>query len=147
MDKTNEKFLVLDNELVEATKAGRMERVKELIGKGASKDVRDAFGNTLLIMAAQAGNLDMVEYLAGIGIDINATNMCKLSATKVAETNGYPRITEFLKDFKKNQAILFAYNDNIGIGDFSSSSPNLNEIEQKITPNKKSKSTMLKCFG
>jgi ankyrin repeat protein len=56
-----------------------------LLKAGANPNARTPDGNTMLHMAAQAGNLDMVRALAAAGVKFDATNKDGLTALDVAE--------------------------------------------------------------
>ena len=45
-----------------------------LLAKGAEANARDKSGNTALILAARWGAFQVIETLAGGGVDVNATN-------------------------------------------------------------------------
>jgi ankyrin repeat protein len=56
-----------------------------LLKGGANPNAKTSDGNTLLHMAAQAGNLDMIRALADAGVKYDATNKDGLTALDVAE--------------------------------------------------------------
>jgi ankyrin repeat protein len=56
-----------------------------LLKGGANPNAKTIDGNTLLHMAAQSGNLDMVRALAAAGVKFDATNKDGLTALDVAE--------------------------------------------------------------
>lgn len=147
MESTKENLSYLNFQLIEATQKGHLEQIKKLIAKGASKNVRDACENTLLMMATQADSLEIVEYFANLGVDLDATNIFNHSAYSIAETNFRYEIKHFLISFKNNQTLLFDYNNSVGIGNMSSSSPDSMEVNQNTTHDKKSKSKIFKYFG
>ncbi|WP_353277467.1 ankyrin repeat domain-containing protein [Wolbachia endosymbiont (group B) of Villa cingulata] len=54
-----------NSELFDAVKEGNLDRVKELIERGASINTKGSDGNTPLHLAAKVGNLSIVTYLVG----------------------------------------------------------------------------------
>ncbi|TCV85890.1 ankyrin repeat domain-containing protein [Sulfurirhabdus autotrophica] len=63
----------MSNELLDAVKSGDVSKVSGLLS-GADVNMRDAEGDTLLMIAANSGNLAMVKALLAAGADIKATN-------------------------------------------------------------------------
>ena len=63
----------MSKELLDAVKSGDVSKVSSLL-PGADVNMRDAEGDTLLMVAANTGNLAMVKALLAAGADINATN-------------------------------------------------------------------------
>ncbi|WCR54431.1 MAG: Phosphocholine transferase AnkX [Wolbachia endosymbiont of Ctenocephalides orientis wCori] len=53
----------LDKELFDAVEKGNLEKVKELVEKGADLYVKDSDGNAALSLAVYYGKLDVVKYL------------------------------------------------------------------------------------
>jgi hypothetical protein len=53
---------------------GRLEEIEKLLEKGVPIDVRDIYGNTLLIIACQNGNKRVAKAVLRRGGDINARN-------------------------------------------------------------------------
>jgi hypothetical protein len=66
-----------------AIKENDVELVKDLIGRGYAK-VKDKDGNTLLHIAAAAGNKDIIQLLVDKGVDVNAKNKKGYTALEVA---------------------------------------------------------------
>jgi ankyrin repeat protein len=60
--------------LLEATKEGNVERVRECLAAGDDPNVRNADGATALMLAAHAGHLPVVQALLAAGADVNATD-------------------------------------------------------------------------
>jgi hypothetical protein len=56
-----------------------------LLKAGANPNTKGPDGNTMLHMAAQSGNLDMIRALAAAGVKFDATNKDGLTALDVAE--------------------------------------------------------------
>jgi ankyrin repeat protein len=53
---------------------GRIEEIEKLLHKGVPVDVRDQYGNTLLITACQNGNKRVAKAVLRRGADINSRN-------------------------------------------------------------------------
>lgn len=53
---------------------GRKEEIEKLLNRGIPVDVRDNFGNTLLITACQNGNKAIAKLVLRRGANINARN-------------------------------------------------------------------------
>lgn len=53
---------------------GRVEEIERLLGQGVPVDVRDSYGNTLLITACQNGNKRVAKTVLRRGANINARN-------------------------------------------------------------------------
>ncbi|WP_338405958.1 ankyrin repeat domain-containing protein [Wolbachia endosymbiont (group A) of Longitarsus flavicornis] len=64
----------LDEELLSAVKNGDPNKVDDLVSHGASLEVKDSNGNTLLHYASQNGHLKVVEYLIEKGASLKAKN-------------------------------------------------------------------------
>jgi ankyrin repeat protein len=61
-----------EGRLLRAAKAGKAERVKELIVHGATLDHRDKDGRTPLLLAARANHVAAARHLVRAGADVNA---------------------------------------------------------------------------
>jgi hypothetical protein len=57
------------------TRHGRVEEIEKLLNKGIPIDIRDPFGNTLLIIACQNGNKRVAKAILRRGANINARNL------------------------------------------------------------------------
>ena len=64
----------MDSLLFEMVKTGDVEAVQQALMSGTNVDIRDEEGSTLLMLAAHAGNLPMVNVLLEAGADVNAHN-------------------------------------------------------------------------
>jgi uncharacterized protein len=83
--------------LIEAAKQGDLERVRELLDKGADVNARNINDMTVLISAARGGNLEIVKLLLEKGSDINARASNGFTAMKQASKEGHTQIVELLK--------------------------------------------------
>lgn len=73
--------------LLEAVNAGDVAAARRIMSSGAYAKVRDASGNTLLMLAAQRGDLPMVELLIDVGAEVNAVDASGWSALTRAVYN------------------------------------------------------------
>ena len=84
-----------------AARSGSLELVKALVEAGASIDQqkrgerRKGLGETALMRAAKYGHADIVEYLAGMGADVNAQNYKENTALILTRS---PEVTRVLLD-------------------------------------------------
>ena len=63
----------MSSELIEAARAGDLDKARSLLAAGAAIDARDETGRTPLMLAAHAGNLSLVAALLAAGADVNAS--------------------------------------------------------------------------
>lgn len=61
-------------DIFSAARHGRIDEIESLLDKGVPVDVRDQFGNTILITACQNGNKRVAKCVLRRGADINARN-------------------------------------------------------------------------
>ena len=61
-------------ELLEAVRAGEVDRVRQILAAAADVHGRDSDGATVLMLASHAGNLPLVRVLLGAGADVNAAD-------------------------------------------------------------------------
>ncbi|OGP52762.1 MAG: hypothetical protein A2Y65_03625 [Deltaproteobacteria bacterium RBG_13_52_11] len=64
----------ISDELFSAVEKNDIQKVKELIAKGADVNVKEEHGNTPLIKAASRGYTEIAELLIAKGADVNAQN-------------------------------------------------------------------------
>lgn len=89
--------------LFESVHAGDVATLQRILSSGAYANVRDAAGNTLLMLSAQRGDLSMVRLLIASGADINAVDPAGWSALTRAVYNtalqrGFPEVVQALVD-------------------------------------------------
>ncbi|WP_035384723.1 ankyrin repeat domain-containing protein [Ferriphaselus sp. R-1] len=77
----------MSEELLEAVNAGKLMTVRAILASGAYAKTRDAAGNTLLMLAAQRGDLAMVELLLAAGVEVDAVDASGWSALTRAVYN------------------------------------------------------------
>ena len=85
--------------LIEATKSGDLEKVKALIentSKNNSSEYLDYENNTALIYASLYGYRDIVKFLIDSGVNINARNMYGQTSLIVASSEGHTEIAKLL---------------------------------------------------
>ncbi|MGB8053052.1 MAG: ankyrin repeat domain-containing protein, partial [Azonexus sp.] len=62
----------MPSKLIEVVKAGDVAAAQRLFAEGADVNARDETGATLLMLAAHAGELPMINILIAAGADVNA---------------------------------------------------------------------------
>ncbi len=87
----------LDVDLLTASARGDLHNVTRLLDRGVPVDVRDAQGNTALMVACRNCQLEVVRMLLERGADVNAKNSYSRRAMDVASDWGYPTIIELLR--------------------------------------------------
>jgi len=87
-------------ELIEAAKAGNLERVKVLLSKGVDPNTRGKEDATPLIIASARGHIEVVKLLLDKGAQVNAqdASTMKLTSLMVAAFRGHARLVELLLD-------------------------------------------------
>merc|ERR1712228_991143 len=76
---------------------GDIDYVKDLIrSKKLNMDEINEKGRTLLMMAADVGNYELVSMCINLGADIDKIDNDKKSALKIAKERGFPEIEELL---------------------------------------------------
>jgi uncharacterized protein len=80
----------------DAIKRGDVQRVVELLGQGTNVDARDRYGQTALMLAAQAGRREVVEALIAHRADLNVTAKFGLSALMLALVAGHEDVARIL---------------------------------------------------
>lgn len=64
----------LAHQMMDAAREGRIDLLRPLLAQGAPVNMRDADGNTLLMLAAYHGHAEAVAELARLGADVDAQN-------------------------------------------------------------------------
>jgi hypothetical protein len=85
-------------DLLTAIQNRDLDSVKALIARGMEVDTVDRAGNTLLMMAARAGNDETVIYLVATGAKVNKRNRFNESALMLAALAGHLVTCQFLID-------------------------------------------------
>ena len=80
----------------EAIKRGDVQAVRDLLGQGLDVDARDRYGQTGLMLAAQAGYGEVVETLIAHQSNLNVTAKFGLSALMLALVAGHTEIAHLL---------------------------------------------------
>lgn len=92
----------LNNELFDTVRKGNLDRVKDLIEKGADINSSDNDGNTPVHLAAKEGNLDVVKYLIEVKeVDLNAKDNNGNTPLHLATGEGRLDVVKYLIDEKK----------------------------------------------
>ena len=80
---------MLNKRLSWAIESSHWKAVGELVKEGADINVRDEYGRTALILAAELGYSERVEALVGLGADINAKGKYGYTALMKAAEDGW----------------------------------------------------------
>jgi len=80
----------------ESINGGDVQGVRELLARGAEINALDRYGQTALMLAAHAGNREIVETLIGHRADLNITAKFGLSAIMLAIVAGHPEVARLL---------------------------------------------------
>ena len=86
----------LNTELIEAAKAGKKEKVEELLLQGAQIDGEEKYDWTALMGAAYYGRKETAELLIANGANVNERSNHGYTALMGAACNGHKEIVEFL---------------------------------------------------
>jgi len=81
----------MSSELIEAVRAGDLDKARALLAAGAAVDACDEAGRTPLMHAAHAGNLPLVVALLTAGADVNASAEGGWTAASLAVYNAEAR--------------------------------------------------------
>ena len=84
-------------ELLKEAELGSVEKVKELLEKGADLNSTDEFERTPLMMAAFNGHPEVVDLLIKAGADIYAKAKYGQTALTFASEQGHPKIVEIIR--------------------------------------------------
>lgn len=104
----------MTEELMSAVITGDAASVVRLLQHGADAGARNADGDTLLMMAAASGNLDVVNALLAASVEVNAVNAHGWGALAKAVHNpeldrGFPDVAQALIDAGANIEAPIAY--------------------------------------
>ena len=126
----------LNDQLIEASKHGDLEKVKELVENGADIHAQDdhalcwsanngqldvvkylvengadihAYNDDALRLSAEKSNIDLVKYLVENGANIHADNDYAL---RLSALHGHLNVVKYLVENGANQSILFELWDN-----------------------------------
>jgi len=86
----------MDADWEDAIKRGDIQRVRDLLDRGADVDARDSHGQTALMLAAHAGHREIVEVLIARRANLNATAKYGLSALMLALVAGHTQVAGLL---------------------------------------------------
>lgn len=86
----------MDSAWEDAVKRGDVQIVLDLLGQGTDVDARDRYGNTALMLAAHAGQREVVETLIAYRASLNITAKFGLSALMLALVAGHAEIAHLL---------------------------------------------------
>ena len=116
MSETQEKlnkqlFNVIVNENV--SDEARLKKLKYLLYLGADLEARN-YGCTVLIVAAQKGQIGVVKYLAENGADIEARDNYERTALDIARKWEKADCVEFLEEYQKKNSARINQGDKTG---------------------------------
>ena len=93
----------LNNQLLEASKRGDLDTVKQLIQEGADVNHTDYRGYTPLIFGSQDEHLEIVKYLVEHGADVNQANNNGSTPLISSRQNGHLEIVKYLLKHETNK--------------------------------------------
>jgi ankyrin repeat protein len=96
MDAQDAKFG--DTALTRAVKAGHIDEVKSLLGKGANKELTDKWGRTPLIWAARQNYIECLQALIEGGAALDTVDKYGQSAYNWAASSGHDSCAQALID-------------------------------------------------
>lgn len=88
----------LAHQMMDAAREGRMDFLVPLLDQGAPVGMRDAEGNSLLMLAAYHGHAEVVAELARRGADVDALNDRGQSPLAGAAFKGFADVAQALLD-------------------------------------------------
>ena len=80
----------------DAIKRGDVQRILELLARGANVNALDRYGQTALMLAAHAGHREVVETLLAHRANLNVTAKYRLSALMLALVAGHEDVARTL---------------------------------------------------
>lgn len=83
--------------LHECAYCGLLDKVKDLVSRGANVDIRDRNGRTPISWACQRGFIEVVQFLIEVGSDINICDIQGFSPLSVALINDYWDLAKLLQ--------------------------------------------------
>jgi ankyrin repeat protein len=91
----------MSEQLIEAVRSGDAGRVKAALEQGEDANSRDSYGATALMLAANAGQLDIVNLLLAAGAEVDAKDELGWTAMMKAcyndlQDRGYPEVVKRL---------------------------------------------------
>ena len=98
-----------DNALLEASSEGKIDRVKELLEKGADVNAKDEYDSTALIKASEAGDPEVVRMLLENEADVNAKTMYGSTMLKLAILQKHTEIVDLLEKYIQRHEDLINY--------------------------------------
>lgn len=82
----------------DAINRGDVRHVRDLLDRGTDVDARDRHGQTALMLAAHAGQRQVVEVLIAYRADLNTTAKYGLSALMLALVGGHAEVARLLAE-------------------------------------------------
>jgi ankyrin repeat protein len=87
----------VNSDLIEAVKAGDMEKVEQLLEQGADVNAKGEDDVTVLMMATLTGNTDAVQVLLAKGADVTPKDKFGWDAMMYAKCTGQDEIVDILE--------------------------------------------------
>lgn len=95
--------------MFEASQDGALGTILDLHDAGQSINIKDAEGNTPLMLAAKAGHVGVVRSLYHLGAAINHKNKAGLSASNLAKQDGQEKVLKTLLEFGATDSMFDVY--------------------------------------
>lgn len=93
----------LSQQLISYCRHRKLPELKYALSMGADINIRDAAGNTPLIVAVQQGHMVIAKFLVSMGANLDAVNQKGNSALHYAFTYGFEELGQFLIDQGANE--------------------------------------------
>ena len=91
-----DKMLLLLQDVEEQTTESKVNKIQELIRSNGNLNAQDEEGNTVLLLAARGGHLEIAQTLIDAGADVNHRDNDGRTALKIATSRGHTEIEEVL---------------------------------------------------
>jgi ankyrin repeat protein/GR25 family glycosyltransferase involved in LPS biosynthesis/mannosyltransferase OCH1-like enzyme len=96
-----------ENELITAVRNGNFDHVRYLVEIGYPTNIKTKDGGGLLHLAAEAGNILLIDYLIKEGLNPDEKNIYGVTPLAVAAVNGHLEAVKLLKGLKVDDTLKF----------------------------------------